>query len=58
MDENEQNEEIKLLQKESEMSLEDFLDTLPPEILSESVLSDSKTQDSAENQVSFVCVSF
>lgn len=58
MDENEQNEEIKLLQKESQMSLEDFLDTLPPEILNESVLSDSKAQDSAENQVSFVCVSF
>lgn len=59
MDENEQNEEIKLLQQESEMSLEDFLDTLPPEILNASTLSDSKTEDSADaqNQVGFVTVS-
>lgn len=36
LDENEQKEEIKLLQQESEMSFEDFLDTLPPEILNSS----------------------
>ena len=59
LDENEQNEEIKLLQQESEMSLEDFLETLPPEILNSSSLSDSKLEESADpkNQVSFVSIS-
>ncbi|XP_042903379.1 helicase domino isoform X2 [Parasteatoda tepidariorum] len=43
IDKGEQDEEIKLLQQESEMPFEDFLDSLPPEILNTHVsLDDSK----------------
>ncbi|XP_035206695.1 LOW QUALITY PROTEIN: helicase domino-like [Stegodyphus dumicola] len=46
IDELEQSEEIKLLQQESEMSLEDILDSLPPEILqSHAVLSGNEEND-------------
>lgn len=48
LDENEQNEELKLLQQESEMSYEDFLDTLPPEILNSSGISDSNGGELAD----------
>ncbi|GFT29328.1 helicase domino [Trichonephila clavipes] len=42
----EQSEEIKLLQQESEMPFEDFLESLPPEILN----SHSSLNDSARNE--------
>ncbi|XP_054722596.1 helicase domino-like [Uloborus diversus] len=52
IDEEEQNKEIALLQQESEMSLEEFLDTLPHEVLkSHAQLNDSehKCSDSKED---------
>lgn len=35
------------------MSLEDFLDSLPPEILNSSLTSDSKVAEDGGNEVSF-----
>lgn len=53
LDESERNEEIKLLQQESEMSLEDFLETLPPEILnSSSAGTDTKQKDFCDGSTS------
>ncbi|GFS95920.1 helicase domino [Nephila pilipes] len=50
----EQSEEIKLLQQESEMPFEDFLESLPPEILnSHSSLNDSKMNEDLEASESF-----
>ncbi|KAF8768478.1 Helicase domino like protein [Argiope bruennichi] len=49
VNEAEQNEEIKLLQQESEMPFEDFLESLPPEILSSHTsLNDSKLSGDIE----------
>ncbi|CAL1290982.1 unnamed protein product [Larinioides sclopetarius] len=49
INEAEQNEEIKLLQQESEMPFEDFLESLPPEILSSHTsLNDSKLSGDLE----------
>ncbi|GIY74878.1 helicase domino [Caerostris extrusa] len=49
INEYEQNEEIKLLQQESEMPFEDFLESLPPEILnSHTSLNDGKLNEDDE----------